>query len=486
MTTNVPIGELKVADDNIRTEVGDITELVASVKTAGVIEPLLVREDDKLVVCGSRRLAAAKKAGLTVVPCLLRAFTEQERFEAMLIENLQREDLSPSEEAAAFKRLLDLGVKNQTELAKRLGVSKSHVSKRLSLLDLSEEIRGAVDKGAIKLDVAHQLTRVGDDEELVGELADKLMKTASGQGNSPEYVQQAVTHDIDRELARRVREQKVKELRTKLEKAGETIVEAKYDAQGWNVSLPEGHAFVAQNTYREDVVDLDPKKHAKLACHGVAISGKGEVEAIEVCTDTSKHPNKAEQQKEARQKENEKRQRIDAAWNKVVARRREWLSELVNRRVPHHAVIEFVWIAFATESNWSYGDAAESDLAAELLGLQLELVVTRKEAETKYNLDLGDDESEEITIELDADEALDEFAAKNQTNRQSAVIALAIARLEPGVSAWHGAFDNTDVAYFNLLEQLGYELGREETKRRKQRMDGNVDGARSPYTSQAA
>lgn len=121
----VEIDRLVGAADNLRRNV-NVTELAASIRSIGVLEPLLVTPavDGFAVVAGHRRLAAARKAGLEVVPCVVREMSEVERVIAMVVENEQRSDLSPIESAEGYFRLIDMGI-TQKELAKKVGRSAS-------------------------------------------------------------------------------------------------------------------------------------------------------------------------------------------------------------------------------------------------------------------------------------------------------------------------------------------------------------------------
>src|SRR4051812_28031558 len=132
----VEIDRLVGAADNLRRNVGNVTELAASIRSIGVLEPLLVTPavDGFAVVAGHRRLAAARKAGLEVVPCVVREMSEVERVIAMVVENEQRSDLSPIESAEGYFRLIDMGI-TQKELAKKVGRSAKHVASRLALLE---------------------------------------------------------------------------------------------------------------------------------------------------------------------------------------------------------------------------------------------------------------------------------------------------------------------------------------------------------------
>jgi ParB family chromosome partitioning protein len=106
-----------------------------------------------MIVCGERRWAAALEAGLQLVPIVVHVLTEQERVEAMLIENLQRSNFSRLEEARAFQHLLGMGL-TQVEVARRVGKSQSYVCRRLLLLGLPEQVRDRVDRGEVPVEQA--------------------------------------------------------------------------------------------------------------------------------------------------------------------------------------------------------------------------------------------------------------------------------------------------------------------------------------------
>ena len=216
--TMIAVGDLKVADDNVRFAVGDIADLAATLTEHGVIAPLLVREDDLLVVAGARRLAAAKKAGLKQVPVIKRKFTEQERVEVMLVENLQREDLQPLEEASGLKRLSEMG-HTQREIAKRVGRSQAHVAKRLSLLELPETVQKAVDSGGIKLEAAQQLAKLKDNPKAV----ERIVKAALEDAGSKSEIRQAyATEDVSRKVSSEIaKAERLKKLEAAEKQAGE-------------------------------------------------------------------------------------------------------------------------------------------------------------------------------------------------------------------------------------------------------------------------
>ena len=138
--------------------------LAESMKEAGVLQPLLVVEAEGRyrIVAGERRFRAARLAGLTEVPCIVRAFTPEEQMEAALIENIQREDLNPMEEAAAIHQLMENCGYTQEQAAKRLGKSRPALANLLRLLNLPEEIRQLVRQGKLSSGHARVLAGIAD------------------------------------------------------------------------------------------------------------------------------------------------------------------------------------------------------------------------------------------------------------------------------------------------------------------------------------
>src|SRR4051794_19470254 len=206
------IGAITVADDNLRRELGDLTELSASIKSLGVLEPLLVREGDHLVVAGARRLEAARLAGKKQVPVILRAFTDSERLETMIVENLLREDITPLEEAEGYRRLKELG-QTQAQIAARVGRNQSHVSKRLALLELPEPAQRAVESGAIRLDVAQQLSKIKGTPEAVERIVKETVAAVASRPDDRsgrEIANSAVERKVAAELEAQERAKKVK------------------------------------------------------------------------------------------------------------------------------------------------------------------------------------------------------------------------------------------------------------------------------------
>jgi len=126
-----------------RKQFGDLSEMIASIKEKGILEPILVRnhEGQYQIIAGERRYQAAKAAGLQRVPCIEVDVDQRGMLEISLIENLQRKDLSPFEEAAALQRLSDQFRYTHEEIARKLGKSRTVVTEMLSLNRLPEEIQ---------------------------------------------------------------------------------------------------------------------------------------------------------------------------------------------------------------------------------------------------------------------------------------------------------------------------------------------------------
>lgn len=119
--------------------------LAASIKTHGLLSPVLLakgKQSDYVLVAGERRFRAAKLAGLTEIPAILTDFDDKKMAEAALVENLEREDLGPIEEALAYQHLMTLSEYTQDDMAKAVGKSRPYIANMLRLLDFPEEIKG--------------------------------------------------------------------------------------------------------------------------------------------------------------------------------------------------------------------------------------------------------------------------------------------------------------------------------------------------------
>jgi len=138
-----------------------LQELAKSIRANGVVQPLLVRRKGSTyeLIAGERRWRAAQLAGLTHVPVVLRNVPDDKVLELALIENIQREDLNPIEEAQAYKKLIDSIGMTQETLAERVGRDRSYITNYLRLLRLPEDIRRFIEEG--KLSTGHARTLLG-------------------------------------------------------------------------------------------------------------------------------------------------------------------------------------------------------------------------------------------------------------------------------------------------------------------------------------
>lgn len=154
-----------------------LNELAISISEHGIIQPVVVRKKGHRyeIVVGERRFRAAKIAGLTEIPVIVKDLSEQEMMELAILENLQREDLTPIEEAEAYQSLMVHLNFTQEELAKRLGKSRPHIANLVRLLQLPEVVREQLNEG--KLSMGQGRTLLGlKNKRRIPELAQKVIK----------------------------------------------------------------------------------------------------------------------------------------------------------------------------------------------------------------------------------------------------------------------------------------------------------------------
>ena len=147
----IPIEKLKPNPSQPRQhfDLADLEELAASIRAGGIIQPLIVRPssdngDEYIIVAGERRWRAAQQARLHEIPVIIRNFTESESLQVALVENIQRTDLNPMEEASAFRQLMNQFGHTQEELSASLGRSRSAIANLLRLLTLPDEVQELV------------------------------------------------------------------------------------------------------------------------------------------------------------------------------------------------------------------------------------------------------------------------------------------------------------------------------------------------------
>ncbi len=148
----LPLAALSPNPQQPRREFAEssLAELAESIRVRGVLQPVLVEQGGEgayTIIAGERRVRAARLAGLQKIPAIVRQFSSAERLEIALIENIQREDLTPIEEALAYKRLMETAGLSQEEVASQVGKDRSTVANSLRLLKLPQEMQEALDKG---------------------------------------------------------------------------------------------------------------------------------------------------------------------------------------------------------------------------------------------------------------------------------------------------------------------------------------------------
>lgn len=155
---------------------GALQELADSIAMRGVIQPIIVRPSGPEryeIVAGERRWRAAQKAQLHRIPCIVRDFNEAETLEIALIENIQREELNPIEEARAYKKLIGQFGHSQDALGRLVGKSRSHVANLMRLLDLPDSVQDQVMASALSMGHARALIGAPDCERLAEDIARK-------------------------------------------------------------------------------------------------------------------------------------------------------------------------------------------------------------------------------------------------------------------------------------------------------------------------
>ncbi len=138
----IPIEKLIFGEFQPREDIGEIDELIASIKEQGIIEPVIVRAKGEKyeIIAGERRVKAAKEAGLKEVPCIEMEVADDKALELSLVENIQRKDLSPFEEAFALKKLNVIFGYTQEEIAKKIGKSRSSVAETIKIASLPKRV----------------------------------------------------------------------------------------------------------------------------------------------------------------------------------------------------------------------------------------------------------------------------------------------------------------------------------------------------------
>lgn len=401
------------AADNLRGSVGDVAELARSIAGIGVIEPLLVTpvegEPDRFfIVAGHRRHAAALRAGVPALPCLVRDMTDAERIEVMLVENLQRSGITPLAEAAGYFHLVGDHAYAIRRLAKQVGRSERHVRARLALLELPTAAQAALAKDDLTVGQAETLLAAKDRPAVIEAI---LAETDWRRRDMSQVVAEALrrAEHEERRLA----------------------MIAQLEADGTRVLAPEGPR--SRSHVRLSESGLDEGTHQKEPCHAAVVEcGYAGPTVVAVCSDRRRHSRKAsaddrsELQVESvgldpeRERAKERR--------RLAVRRTEFLAARLSARLPKAPVVELIVTMLVERAN-----ANDAGRAGNLLGLEAR--------PSRY----GDAWHETLL----------EAAARSEPDRLRVGLAVAAATAEARIAAC--GYRNGAESYVALLATLGYE-----------------------------
>jgi ParB family chromosome partitioning protein len=164
----INVSLLRPSEYNVRSDPGDLSSLMGSVRAHGLLEPILVRpvENHFEIVAGHRRFEACRRLGWQEIPAIVKTMDDKQAYEISLIENVQRETLNPLEEAEAYKRyVMEYGYGSVTELALQLGKSEEYVSHRILLLDLPASVLEKLSRHQLTPSAAQELVWLQDEQK---------------------------------------------------------------------------------------------------------------------------------------------------------------------------------------------------------------------------------------------------------------------------------------------------------------------------------
>lgn len=186
-----------------------LRELAQSIKEHGVIQPIIIRklETGYELVAGERRWRAARLVGLETIPAAVREYTDGEMTEIALIENLQRENLNPIEEAGAYKRLMEEFALTQEEVARKIGRSRSLIANTIRLLNLHPQVQEYVSRGTLTMGQARPLLAI-DDPEAQLEAATNIINDSLSARDVEEFVRR----QADEPKVKKVKKQETREI----------------------------------------------------------------------------------------------------------------------------------------------------------------------------------------------------------------------------------------------------------------------------------
>ena len=241
----LPLSRIRPNPDQPRKSFSEesLAELAVSLKTHGLIQPILVEESvdgSFQIVAGERRYRAATMAGLAEVPVIVRSFTPEKRLEIALIENVQREDLNPVEEAEAYRSLMAMGGRSQEEIADAVGKSRSAVANCLRLLKLPEPALAALREGSLSVGHAKAMLSVADPgrrDILFARIVAEGISVREAESAAQELNSPRLAGAKGEPRAEKTREPEIREVEEKLIEALGTKVSVKGDAKKGTIAI---------------------------------------------------------------------------------------------------------------------------------------------------------------------------------------------------------------------------------------------------------
>lgn len=249
----LPLEQIRPNPDQPRARFDDeaLEELAASMREVGMLQPIVVTAsgDGYVLVAGERRWRAAKRAGLTTIPAVVREHSGGSTLVEALVENVQRQDLTPLEEAHAYQELLENHGMNQEEVARRVGKSRPAISNTLRLLQLPLPIQELVDGGELSAGHARALLGLDDTPYAI-----HLARRAVDEGWSVRQMEEAVRirkgGDQGRARIRQLRPVEIIELEKRLTESLGTAVKIAYRNQKGKVEIRFGSLEELERIYR--------------------------------------------------------------------------------------------------------------------------------------------------------------------------------------------------------------------------------------------
>lgn len=228
--TEIAIKDIRANPYQPRKEFDEtaLNELADSIRENGVFQPILIRQSLKgyELVAGERRLRASKIAGKKTIPAIIVDFNDQQMMEISLLENIQRKDLTPIEQANAYEQLIKKLGYTQDELSKRIGKSRANVTNLLRLLNLPEEVKKLVNNGKLSYGQARTLLALDDEDKIVD-----MAKRAVKEGLSVRELEQMCNGGNKKKATKKVtnvrRDPFVEDVKDRLQRKYSTKVEIK-------------------------------------------------------------------------------------------------------------------------------------------------------------------------------------------------------------------------------------------------------------------